>query len=461
MPEHVKRIVKPIHPKNTDEWPNIEDDFAFESDEESNDDDPRWVHQSEAVALFLEDKDKQKTEAPMPAGRQGILCMATGTGKTRTALKIVKSLFETGEIEKVIITTHKVDLLHQWARELKDQSRGLLNHIETEYRHYDGDKQGGNFIFGTGKRCLLIGRKGFQEILGKFSSTPAHFSKTLLIVDECHNYRGEGGREKLSGLYENIPFRLGLSATPENEYNDEATKYLYDELGPIFYNFDLLNAIENGILCPFEYHGHSYTPTAKEISDVGEIKKKFEGAKKKYPAKAVAIHKTMLMEMAKVFKKSEGKLPILDDVLKDETILQKCIIFGPEKKYNAKVKDKLNSMQSKTGVRWITYYGETDSSELDLYRNSDVEVILTCKAIAEGIDLDVQNIILLSSDGTKLETIQRIGRALRTHGDDNKVARVFDFIRDNSDDSADTRRRDWLADLSKYGLDSRIAKNGK
>ena len=285
MPEHVKRIVKPIHPKNTDEWPNIEDDFAFESDEESNDDDPRWVHQSEAVALFLEDKDKQKTEAPMPAGRQGILCMATGTGKTRTALKIVKSLFETGEIEKVIITTHKVDLLHQWARELKDQSRGLLNHIETEYRHYDGDKQGGNFIFGTGKRCLLIGRKGFQEILGKFSSTPAHFSKTLLIVDECHNYRGEGGREKLSGLYENIPFRLGLSATPENEYNDEATKYLYDELGPIFYNFDLLNAIENGILCPFEYHGHSYTPTAKEISDIGEIKKNSKVQKRNIPLK--------------------------------------------------------------------------------------------------------------------------------------------------------------------------------
>ena len=262
-------------------------------------------------------------------------------------------------------------------------------------------------------------------------------------------------------MYGSIPFRLGLSATPENEYNDEATEYLYDEIGPIFYNFDLLNAIENGILCPFEYHDHSYTPTAKEVADVGVIKKKFEGAKKKNPAKAAGIHKTMLMEMAKVFKKSEGKFPILDDVLRDETILQKCIIFGPEKEYNSKVKDKLNSMQSNTGVRWITYYGETDSSELDLYRNSDVEVILTCKAIAEGIDLDVKNIILLSSDGTKLETIQRIGRALRTHGDDNKIARVYDFVRDNSIDSADTRRRDWLADLSKGGMDSRISTNGK
>ena len=128
----------------------------------------RWVHQSEAVALFLEDKDKQKTEAPMPAGRQGILCMATGTGKTRTALKIVKSLFETGEIEKVIITTHKVDLLHQWARELKDQSRGLLNHIETEYRHYDGDKQGGTSFLVLEKDVCSLVEKDSRRFLESF-----------------------------------------------------------------------------------------------------------------------------------------------------------------------------------------------------------------------------------------------------------------------------------------------------
>ena len=60
LPEHVKRIVKPIHPKNTDEWPDLDDDFAFESDEESNNDDPRWVHQSEAVALFSEIKMSKK-----------------------------------------------------------------------------------------------------------------------------------------------------------------------------------------------------------------------------------------------------------------------------------------------------------------------------------------------------------------------------------------------------------------
>ena len=39
--------------------------------------------------------------------------------------------------------------------------------------------------------------------------------------------------------------------------------------------------------------------------------------------------------------------------------------------------------------------------------------------------------------------------------DDSKIANVYDFIRSYSDESSDTRRRDWLAELSLSGLKSR------
>ena len=182
---------------------------------------------------------------------------------------------------------------------------------------------------------------------------------------------------------------------------------------------------------------------------------KDEGAKKKNPQHAQSIEKRMRQEMAKVYKKSVGKLPVFNSLLDDGKMLNRCIIFGPEKEYNSAVTDLLNQMQKKYGTRWTTYYGETDSDNLDWYRDGDVEVLLTCKAISEGIDLEVLNIVLLSSDGPKLETIQRIGRALRTHGDDSKIANVYDFIRDNTDESSDTRRRDWLMELSLSGIKSR------
>ena len=51
--------------------------------------DGKWRHQEEAVKWFLADRDPKQNSAPMPAGKQGILAMATGTGKTRVACKII------------------------------------------------------------------------------------------------------------------------------------------------------------------------------------------------------------------------------------------------------------------------------------------------------------------------------------------------------------------------------------
>jgi len=449
-----KRIIPPIHPRDTDAWPGYEipEDESYGEEIES-DDNPRWTHQKTAVELFLQDKDASIVEPPMPAGKQGILCMATGTGKTRTALKIVKKLFESGEIEKVIITTHKVDLLDQWAKELQDPRRGLIHLIDYEYSHYRGTNESTNFLYTKGKMSLLIGRGAFQELLS--NATDEQLSKSLLIVDECHNFRGDGARALLDGNYQKIPYRLGLSATPDNEYSEEATQFLYNEIGHLYFEFDLLDAIKNGILCPFNYFPKEYMPTATEEQTVGEIKRKYEGAKKKNPKEAQSIVKRMRQEMAKVYKRSVGKLPVFESLLENKSILKRCIIFGPLKEFNVEITNFLNQVQTKYGTRWTTYYGETDSDNLDWYRDGDVEVLLTCKAISEGMDLDVSNIVLLSSDGPKLETIQRIGRALRTHGDDTKVANVYDFVRSNADESSDTRRRDWLAELSSEGIKSR------
>lgn len=62
----------------------------------------KWVHQDIAVKTFLEKE-------------HGILAMATGTGKTVTAMKIINKLFDSGEIRRVVITMYGNDLLDQWA----------------------------------------------------------------------------------------------------------------------------------------------------------------------------------------------------------------------------------------------------------------------------------------------------------------------------------------------------------
>ena len=64
----------------------------------------------------------------------------------------------------------------------------------------------------------------------------------------------------------------------------------------------------------------------------------------------------------------------------------------------------------------------------------------------------VDTIVLFAADATRLQTIQRIGRALRSDPDNpKKVATVVDFIWEGEDEeeTADSRRRDYLSELAK------------
>jgi hypothetical protein len=60
---------------------------------------------------------------------------------------------------------------------------------------------------------------------------------------------------------------------------------------------------------------------------------------------------------------------------------------------------------------------------------------------------------LFASSAAKLETIQRIGRCLRTDPlNEEKRATIIDFVRpaeeDNQRDNADDVRKSWLTELS-------------
>ena len=65
----------------------------------------RWRHQTEAIDIFL-------------GQERGVLEMATGTGKTRTALSICEILVSRGDIDTIIVSADGTDLLDQWHAQL-------------------------------------------------------------------------------------------------------------------------------------------------------------------------------------------------------------------------------------------------------------------------------------------------------------------------------------------------------
>lgn len=392
----------------------------------------KWRHQDEAITKFL---DTEK----------GVLNMATGTGKTRTALRICQNLIDNDSISTIIISCDGNDLLNQWYKELLNLivSKGLSWSI---LKQYGGTHESDRFRVNPNKKILLTSRLQLHLAITNLEKNDAN--KLILIHDEVHKLGSEGNRNKLSELSDNIKYRLGLSATPEREYDSEGTQFIKDHIGPIIFEFTLEDAIKRGILSPFNYYPVNYKLTSEDRARLQNVfKRKAVRQKEGNPMTEDEIRN----EIARVYKTAEGKIPSFKQFISENTsLLKKCIIFVETKEFGERILEIVHKHRSD----FHTYFGGDDSNILSKFESGEIECLLTCHRLSEGIDIpSLQNVILISSAKVKLETIQRIGRCLRIDPkNEKKVANVVDFIRENDKQdgklNTDEERLEFLRNLS-------------
>jgi superfamily II DNA or RNA helicase len=163
------------------------------------------------------------------------------------------------------------------------------------------------------------------------------------------------------------------------------------------------------------------------------------------------------IELAKVHKTSLAKLPIFSAFLRDHPeVLERCIIFVETQEYGDRVLELVHRYRHD----FHTYYSGEASETLRRFARGDIECLVTCHRLSEGIDIkSIRTVVLFSSARARLETIQRMGRCLRTDPDQpTKRANVVDFVRLTADAevetteeelTADEERHDWLQELSR------------
>ncbi len=392
---------------------------------------PRWRHQDEAVAKFL------STE-------RGVLDMATGTGKTRTAIKILTTLFERRQIDSAVISTHGNDLLDQWYGELLS-FRTDIRPPPQVLRHYGPHRESGDFVLDPKNSLLLVSREPLEHVLRQLSVEQA--TRTLLVHDEVHRLGSPANRERLAGLSDLVRFRLGLSATPEREYDEDGTNFITSHIGPVIMTFGLEDGIRRGILAPFRYHPLEFQFSEEDKQHRSAIyARQAAQASEGNPMK----EKDLWIALARVHKTSKAKLPVFEDFLRGHAeLLSHCIIFVETMEYGKDVLDIVHSHRPD----FHTYYTNDDSTVLQRFARGELECLLTCHRLSEGIDIRTLNtVVLFASASTRLETIQRIGRCLRTDpAKPNKIADIVDFVR--PEDTAgqktpDDARREWLTKLA-------------
>lgn len=318
----------------------------------------KWVHQDMAVKTFLEKE-------------HGILAMATGTGKTITAMKIINQLFDSGKIRRVVITMYGNDLLDQWAIQIRENYKNK----QINY-HYASQKMMKDFVMHPDDSILILSRdsKNLSKLLDLFDRLPGDYRRDMLFVfDEVHGAGSNTFVENLSGRLSPYRYRLGLSATPEREYDDVGNDFLLNEIGKVIFEFTLQDAIQKGILCEFSYIPLPYILTEEEKLKKRKIIAAFNAQKENGEP---VNEKDMFTQLALVNKTAVNKLEEFEILISQRPdLLKKCIIFVQTMEYG----EKLQEILARYSDKYHTYYADDEKTNLENFAAGKIDCLLTCK----------------------------------------------------------------------------------
>ena len=431
----------------------------------------KWKHQKEAMEWFLDENQ---------ANGVGIYQMATGSGKTRTAINTARKAVSENLVEKTIICVPKT-LENQWQKELAEH----YPERRMTFWWKSGINDSKKFLRLGKDSVMIVSHFFLPDLLELAQKYPAGIENTLLIIDEMHHigsnkYKKIGkSKEQIEELVDVMSFRedmfepflmrLGLSATPWDEYDNQRNQLIINgfinnrrEIKDLngdwkqvlinekdVFNFDLIDGIKKGILCEFEYIPLEYTPSEEDFM-------KRKEAFKKIPPHLPQRQKDILGRImaAHVFKTSKNKIPVFSEWLNINQELDRCVLFVADKEFGRYITKTLGDVH---GIfKFREFFEGEHMDTLQKFAIGDLNQLIACHRISEGIDIQtVSRVILFSSNFSQLETIQRIGRALRIDPNNpDKKAIIVDFIYDQGEDqegcpATDIRRKIWLEEIAK------------
>jgi hypothetical protein len=199
---------------------------------------PHWLHlrpyQQQAIANWFSNKGR------------GTLKMATGSGKTITALAIATRLYEEIHLQSLIIVCPYRHLVQQWARECR--KFGIADPILAFESVSQWQERLSNQLYNVragNQPFLAVITTNATLITPGFQSQLPYFpQRTLIVGDEAHNL---GAKQLEAKLPRSVGLRLALSATPERYFDERGTEALLNYFGAVLQpEFTLRDAIQQG-----------------------------------------------------------------------------------------------------------------------------------------------------------------------------------------------------------------------
>ena len=373
--------------------------------------------------------------------------MATGTGKTRTALGCMAELLLCKSKLIVIVACPQSNLSLQWKSEIENIPFHfeLSEVIDGTNKKWRSTLQEVVLRIATGFYDTAViftthitgAKKDFTNIIDQ-SSPDINY---LFIGDEAH---GLGSPTCKSALLERYNYRIGLSATPSRWFDESGTKILDEYFGRDTFEFSIRDALTTinpitgkTFLVPYTYNLEFIDLTEKELSDYAKISKdvrKLSSYSKDSDEYADKLER-LLFRRSNLVKNAENKYNKLKEILSSMQEIHDLIIFvSPEQidrvmQILYELGITAHSFTQEVGTAIESKYGNMTERQhiIKHFKEGHFKSLVAIKCLDEGIDIpSAQNAILMASSTNPREYIQRIGRVIR-QAPDKSNANIWDI----------------------------------
>ena len=372
--------------------------------------------------------------------------MATGAGKTRSAIGCIFEKLKDDEQMLIIVSTPQTLLSEQWKKEFEDlkvpisrmfivdgnngsKKRAMMAALLMDINK--GRRKNG-VIFTTHNSAS---RDEFIDIIRKEKKN----CKIIFICDEAH---AAGSGKFRKGLLPEYDYRIGLSATPKRMFDDEGTENLMHYFGNNPFEFTIKEAMNTinpmtgyPFLNPYNYHPVFVYLDDEEVRKYNNLTKRIRIEKQKIDSNREALEK-LYKARARVIKTASAKPEVLRGLIEsmNPRMMINTIIFVSDahidrvmidlKKLGArpgKITEEISS-KSKRG------FSSERTLEIKAFNAHERGCLVGINCLNEGIDIkNACTAIIMSSSTNEREYIQRIGRVIR-YAPNKPISEIYDFI---------------------------------
>lgn len=339
---------------------------------------------------------------------KGVVSVVTGGGKTIFAFLCMTAFRRERPNGRFIILVPTLTLLDQWYVSLQED----LGVSPEDIGCYSGEEKPEKpaliniLVINTGRSLV---------------SRVAAEAPCFLIVDECHRAGSPENARALNGCF---AATLGLSATPEREYDEGFQEYVVPALGPVIFEYDYVQAFRDSVITPFDLINVQVDFLPQEREEYDKLTRSAAGLYKKAQKNpsAEARLKRVLQKRAAVSAEARMRIPVAVKIAEEHRGFR-TIIFHERVSAANTLFDILKKRNHSVTIYHSQIAPNWRRDNLRLFRRGTFDILVSCRALDEGMNVPETTVaIIASSTASQRQRIQRLGRVLRpSRGKDKAV----------------------------------------